>query len=219
MATNIDPLVSGPATTGPVEPVVTPKPGVEPVGAQAPETAADAGDLPEEVLRLPGIQAIMAGSPPAISSPLKGFEKSQEGKLIIENRDSLMQAGMGFYRSLSGDLGVMFNQLYINGEDIKSADQAGKLLEIAPPAEKVIQDIKKSGKNNPVLTAKTPTGVKQATIPTAPQNATSPVAPAPASVQRKAMQARIQNMAPSAPTQGPKPGAGRLLNSILKPVL
>lgn len=219
MATNIDPLISGPATAGPVEPIVTPKPGVEPVGAQAPVTASDAGELPEEVLRLPGIQAIMAGAPPAISSPLKGFEKSEEGRLIIENKDPLMEAGMGFYRSLSGDLGVMFNQLYVNGEDIKAADKAGKLLEIAPPAEKVIQDIKKSGKNNPVMNAKTPTGVKQAAIPVAPQNATSPVAPAPASVQRKAMQARLQNMAPSAPTQGPKPGGGRLLASILKPVL
>lgn len=199
-------------------PEVEPRAGAE----QAPPAKAGGGGLPAEILQMPAMQALFSGQPAALSASLVDFAKRPEGKLIQQHKDVLMKAGMGLYRGLDGDTGVMFNQMYLNGEELKSADEAGQLAQIAPNFDQVNSSVSQSGANNPVLNASAPPGqFKTAPVKSPPQSG-SPiptVPPAGAGVQNQAQRARQKNMAPSSPTSGPKPGAGRLLNSILKPVL
>lgn len=192
--------------------MVEPKDGVTPK-----PTAKDAdGDgLPDELLQIPAMQALFAGSPPAVSTSLKDFSKRPEAKIIEQSKDAIQKAGIGLYRSLDGSLGVLFNQLRIAGQDLMQADKEGRLLEVAPPFDQVSQSISASGDQNPVLSAEVPGGAKTPGVPPP-----SPMpAPAPASVQNKITTARLQNIPPGSPTSGPAPGAGRILNNILKPVV
>lgn len=201
-----------------------------PAAASTPETEQSspsaAPALPPTLLKIPAMQALVAGTPPAVSAPIKEFGKREEAKKIVENKDALTQAGFGFYRSLSGQIGVIFNQLHIHPEDILAADKVGRLTEIAPSFDAVNDEVAKSGAKNPVLL--------RTEVPNAPANATAkappqlgatlapgaaPVPQAPAAVQRRLASARLQAMNPGAPTSGPAPGAGRLLNQILKPVV
>ena len=189
-----------------VEPKATP---TEPT-TQPPASKSGFSD---ELLQIPALQALFAGAPPAVSTPLKEFAQRPEAKLIEDNKDALLKAGVGFYRSLGGDLGVLFNQLHIAGQDLQEADKAGRLLEIAPPFDQVTEQIAGSGEAHPSLSAQVPAGAKTA----APQ--AIPPSPAPASVQNKQMTARLKNLQPGSPTSGPAPGAGRIMNQILKPVV
>lgn len=214
MATESPPVVVEPRT-----PAATP--AVE-SGTEAPaaESGTGAGSLPDEILQIPAMQAVFAGQPAAVSAPLEAFSKRPEAKLIADNRDALMRAGMGLYRSLGGDLGVIFNQLRLNGEQLKQADQAGKLLEIAPPFDAVNQSVASSGENNPVMNAQVPGGAAGAVpAPSQFDSAVRGPAPLPAGAQKSLTNARIKNQMLGKPSEGPKPGAGRLLNNILKPVL
>lgn len=199
-----------------VEPLsaATAAPTVEPTTG-APK-AKESGGLPSELLQLPAFQALFAGQPPALSASIADFSKRPETKLVADNKDGLMRAGIGFYRSVGGDLGVVFNQMFVSGEELKAADAAGQLLEIAPPFDTVSQSVAQSGANNPVLNAQTPSGPRGAPVPTPPQSGGK--SPSAAS-QRKVTAARVMNIQPGAPTSGPSPGSGRLLNSILKPVI
>lgn len=210
MAVGIEPVVE-PLPIAPQQPAVEPVTPVEsaPVSAEA--------ALPDEILRVPAFQALFAGAPPALSSPLKGAEKRPEAKLVTENKDALLAAGIGLYRSLGGDLGVLFNQMYIHPSEIQAADKEGRLLEIAPPIDSINGEVAKSGKNNPVMSAKTPTGPKTAPVPAPPQFASG--GGLPASSEAKLTSARIKNLTPGAPTSGPAPGAGRVFNAIFKPTV
>jgi len=196
--------------------VVEPKPGVSPVAETAPPAETDqTASLPDEVLRVPAIQAIFAGSPPAVSAPIEEFASRPEGKLVMANKEALMKAGMGLYRSVAGDLGVLFNQMYVHPEELKAADAAGKLLELAPPFDSVNPSVAASGENHPSLQKReVPGGFKTFTPPAVQQPPM--VAPPPAKAQTKLMTARVNAQSPGSPTSGPVPGAGRLLNSILK---
>jgi hypothetical protein len=206
----IEPAAAAPAP----EPAVAP----EPAAAPAPEEASGAGSLPDELLKLPVMQALIAGKPAAVSATLKEFEKRPEAKMFVKNKENLLKAGFGLYRSLGGDLGVVFNQMHVHGDELKAADQAGQLIQIAPSFDTVNEAVSKSGAANPVLhpDVQVPPAMKTAPVPPVPQMAATP---APAATNRKLMQARVTNLQPGAPTSGPSPGAGRLLNSILKPVL
>lgn len=198
-----------------VEPKSTP-PSVTPTesSTQPPESKSGAGD---ELLQIPAIQAVFAGAPPAVSTPIADFGKRPEAKLIGDNRDQLQAMGIGFYRSLGGDLGVLFNQLRLNGQDLVNADKEGRLQEIAPPFDTVNSEVALAGQNHPSLNASAPSGGATAT-PTPPAPMPMPNTQ-PASVQNKAATARIKNLQPGAPTSGPAPGAGRIMNQILKPVV
>lgn len=184
--------------------------------------ASPAAALPDELLQIPAIQALFAGSPPAVSAPLEDFSKRPEAKLLLSNKDALLRAGMGLYRSLGGDLGVVFNQLYLNGAELQAADKEGRLLQLAPSFDQVNQSIASSGQNNPVLIARGPSGGAAGSPIPNPSQSASPIrspAPLPASAQKSLTSARIKNQMLGQPSEGAKPGAGRLLNSILKPVL
>lgn len=183
------------------------------------ESASKAtSSLPDEILQIPAMQALFSGSPAALSASLAQFGQRPEGKLIQSNKDVLMKAGMGLYRALDGDTGVLFNQFYLNGEELKEADKNGQLAQIAPSFDGVNQSVGQSGAENPVLKAgQVPQGFKTGSSASAP--AIQNVPPASAGTARQAMAARVTNMKPSSPTSGPKPGSGRLLNSILRPVI
>jgi hypothetical protein len=171
--------------------------------------------LPDDLLQHPAMQALMAGSPPAASTNLKTAAESPLGQLVAQNVDTLKQAGFGFYRSQDGQLGVMFNQLKINPEEIVQADQQGSLLEIAPPIEQVEQAVLADPSANPVLSGNDPSG---AAMPPAPAPSLqdqvmggggggAPTGPTPTQAQL------------GSPTSGPKPGAGRVTNTLLKQVV
>jgi len=206
-----------------VEPI---DPNAAPAAPEAPEQAAQApeqpqeappsGTLPDDLLQIPAMQGLIAGAPPAVSAPIKEFATKKEAKLIIDNQDLLQRAGMGFYRSLSGELGVIFNGLRIQPDVLTQADKAGKLLDVAPPFDKVNEQLSKAGIKHPSLTATAPTGAPSAPPPAPNMPVVAPPAPAQ---QSKLMNSRLKNLAPTAPTSGAAPGQGRLLNNILKPVI
>lgn len=201
--------------------LVTP---IDPAAVPAPvEDSLPSPELPDEVLQIPALQAVFAGAPPAVSFDIKKAEKTPEAALIGKNKGALMEAGIGMYRSLGGDLGVLFNVTKISGEDLKAADKAGKLLEIAPDAGQVSSDILSSGSNHPALSAGAPNGAPASPQGVqAPQTAQNPMPmppTAPAGQARQRLASMMKNLQPNAPTQGAKPGGGRLLDSILRPVL
>lgn len=205
-----------------VEPLSGGQPPAIPTPTAPPQDEAPDADLPEELIKIPAVQAVVAGSPPAVSMRIKGSENRDEVKLLSENKDALMSTGMGFYRSMSGEIGVMFNGMRIHPEDLKAADKAGKLLQVAPDFDTVNHEVSKSGTAHPILNAAPPTGFAPPTAAAPPQSASGALPlspPPPASVARKLAAARVLNTAPGAPTTGPSPGAGRLLNSVLKGVV
>lgn len=125
---------------------------------------------------------------------------------------------MGLYRSLAGDLGVLFNRMIISDQEIMDADKAGKLDSIAPPFDQVNAEIGKAGQKHPILSAKNPTGLKQAPAPAVQPAPIAPVEPAKPASSKEVLQ-KNKALTPGGPTSGPVPGAGRLLNNILKPVI
>jgi hypothetical protein len=206
-------------------PAAAPKAPVEPTDENAapaaPETKpAGATELPDDLLKIPAVQGLIAGEPPAFSVPIAEFQKLPEAKLLVANKEPLMQAGIATYRSLGGDTGVLFNQLYISSQEIQDADKAGQLQSIAPSFDAVNQQVATSGANHPALrhSGNVPTQFKTVNAPTPPQMASSasPLAPG---AQKAMMKARTANMQPGSPTEGAVPAGGRLLNAVLKPVV
>jgi hypothetical protein len=211
--------VNAPATPVPQSPAPapTPEPAVEP----EPEAGQD---IPEELLQIPAFQAVVAGSPPAISIKLANVGNREEIQLIAKNKDTLLNSGFAFYRSLSGELGVLFNETKISGEDIKAADKAGKLRMVAPDFDLVNHEVAKLGPDHPVFAAVPNSGgaappVSSASVPQAASGRLPLNPPPPASVQRRYAQQRMKNLQAGPPSTGPAPGAGRILNQILKPVV
>lgn len=204
-------------------------PAAAPAAAAAPNPSQppidtpqeQAEGLPEAILKLHPIQAMIAGTPAAVSMPIKEFSKLPEAEELVKNADALKSAGFNFYKSLSGTTGVIYNALHVHPQDIQNADKAGKLEQIAPPWNHVAHVISKAGLNHPALAR---TGVPQAMAtptPVAPPQAGSGLLPKPepASAAKKQATARLLALQPGSPTSGPSPGSGRLLNSILKPVV
>jgi len=214
---------------------------VSPMAPAAPVTPSDDSQpqqpvLPPQLTRVPAIQGLLAGAPPAVSARIAQFKDTDVGKEIAKNKDALLAAGFGFYRSIHGDLAVMYNRFHIHGEDIKAADKAGKLQVLAPPFEQVDHALSKAGLNHPLLkNPKVPAGFASPTPQAAPQagaqdaagqnpaSITPAVPPnaggASGALAQRLQAARVSNLQPGAPTSGAAPGGGRLLNSILKQVV
>lgn len=202
------------------DPIVEARPAATP---PEPTTEPSAGgvDLPDDLLRIPSMQAITAGSPAAFSALLTDFDKMPEAKIIANNKDNLMKAGFGLYRSMDGAQGVVFNQIFLSPDEIKAADQAGTLLEIAPPFAELNAMIASSGSENPVLQENDrPSGFKIGSAAAAPiPPSVSGPKPPSAGVRKTLANQRSRNMQPTSPTAGAGAGQGNLLRSIMKPVL
>jgi hypothetical protein len=190
-----------------VEPKTASPAPVEPTN---PAQDTDGDGIPDAILEIPALQAVIAGAPPAVSAPIETFAKRPE--------DKLFKAGLNLYRSLSGDVGVLFNHFYIAPEDLQAADKAGKLAEIAPDFDSINSQVAKSGQNHPALSAKGPAGgFATPKVQTPPQSTAMPQPSSPA--QRRMADQRVENLSPAPLNKQANPGAGKLLNSILKPVV
>ena len=213
----IQPVSPGNAPGEVVQPAQPPTPQPPPSDAASQAGQAPA-PLPEDLVKIPALQAIVAGSPVAVSLHLKGADDRAEVKLVTQHKDALQEAGMAFYKSISGDIGVMYNALRVHPQDLYEADKQGKLLQIAPNFDQVNHTLEKAGIHHPILNAQAPTGAMPSATPIAPPQASAGgmVPPAPSSVIRKIATQRMLNAQPGAPTSGPAPGQGRLLNQILK---
>jgi len=198
-------------------------------GAENPAEEQQAAALPHEILKMPTFMALIAGAPPALSARIgKGHDNNPAFDVIRKHKDVLQQAGFGFYKSLSGHFGVIYNSLYVHPQDILAADKAGQLQNIAPPADAIHHAIAKSGLANPILRVQNAPGGPAQPKSLAPPQTANGMLPVPsqqatpgpaAGVQDKGQQARLTALKSGGPLTGPSPGAGRLLNSILKPVV
>lgn len=188
--------------------------------------------VPPELMKIPAVQGLLAGTPAAVSANLKAFKGRDEEAAIVKNKDWMLDAGFGFYKSLSGHLGVVYNSMHIHPADLQAADKAGKLGVVAPDFDKVNHELGKAGVSHPIFQARG----RQPQAPAKPHpNVMAPpqmgsglgaaLTPSPAagkptgplaSIQRQTAGARLKNLQPGAPTSGPSPGSGRLLNSLLK---
>jgi len=172
-----------------------------PSAPAVPELNPDA-TIPDEVLQIPEFRALLEGAPPAVFAP-KG-DRSPEVDIIEKNVNPLLEAGFGFYRTKDDAGSVLFNTRFVSGDEIKAADEAGKIATIAPPISE-LRDFFAKDLQGPEATA-------PAAAPAQPA-----VAPASSGVQNRLANARVKNLAPGSPTSGPVPGQGRILNNILKP--
>jgi hypothetical protein len=184
----------------------------------APEPAAPAAggaSLPDELLQMPVMQALISGQPGAVSDDMETGKNTPFGQAIAQHGQSMQDAGFAFYRSNDGSLGVVFNQLHVNPQDILDADNNGTLLEIAPPVAQVESALLSDPQSNPVM--------GQGQVPPSAALASGGGQPAQGGVppaQNKTLEtARRKNIQPQGPTDQPRPGAGKILNSILKPVV
>lgn len=185
--------------------------GTAPADSATPKTDSpapdEAAELPEEVLKMPIISSLMSGAPPAVYAPSDA--KIPEVKIIDKYSKELMGAGFAAYGTADGVNTVLFNQLYVTPEEIKTADQNGTLLgQLAVPYEELA-----AGYEN----AKLKDGEEPSEMPTVPAGGMP--APASSATDKKLATARIANVAMGSPTSGPAPGQGRILNSALKPVV
>lgn len=203
-------IVPAPAPAEPVSPSPTPSAPAETPPASETEST---GSLPSEITKFSPLMAVLAGQPPAFSTPVAN--KDERLLKIWANRDRLSEAGIAFYRSLTGDTGVIFNSLRIHPETLKQADRAGKLLEVAPPYDLIEKAL--AGKPLDLEGFQAPEGLPQLPAPETPQAAQSPVAPLSAGAQKAIATKRMAALVPKEPTKGLKPGAGRVLNAILTP--
>lgn len=193
MAISVDDIV--PAGTPAAEPApTTPTPA-----EQAPEGKST---IPDDVLAIPAMRALLQGTPPALSAPVG--DTSPEAKAIEAAGQQLMEAGFGFYASKDGKKNVIFNIMQIEPTAIKLADQKGELDTIAPPLAELNQALMSGGKGETPASAAPP--VEGAT---APMPSGAPTAP-------PLTRARIANATVGGPTDGPTPGQGRILSNILK---
>jgi len=169
--------------------------------------AAALETLPADIVDLPIIYNVAKGSPPAVSAPDNMDDPAV--KAITKHAQALVASGFGIYESMDGKNWVLFNTQAISTGDLHDADAAGKLLEVAPP----FSSVKTASPGQPAASG---TGMAAA-APQAPAQVPESQ-PAP-SVQQKLATSRQANLAPGSPTSGPAPGAGRLLNNILKPAV
>jgi hypothetical protein len=164
--------------------------------------------LPPDLLDNPLTFAISKGQPAAVSAP--GNSKDPYVKSVEKHAQAMVAAGFGIYHSQDKKTYVLFNTQIVHPYDLGVADKAGKLLDIAPPFDKVQLQTPAAGAQA------TPSGGAGA-APIA--GASVPASQPAASVQNKLAAIRGKNLSPMSPTGGAAPGAGGILNSILRPAV
>lgn len=191
-----------------------PAPASAPAEPEAKIEPGSEDQLPDEVLKVPAMAALLQGSPPALYAPVDAdFPELKElGKYGKE----LLNAGIGALQTPDGANVVVFNALYVKPEEIEQAVANGTLDQIAVPYEQIRSEFEGAA-SEPSKAAKASAGEAPASgAPAVPGPSGNPPAPA---AQKRMTTARVKNLAPGAPTSGPAPGQGRLLNNILKPTV
>jgi hypothetical protein len=200
-----------PAAPAPAAAPVAPAPEAEvPSVAVTPEPKGKPV-IPDDVLKIPAFSALLQGAPPAVFAP-KGSEQAHPGlKVVTDNYQALIDAGFGFYRPKSAEGMVFFNTQFISPEEVKVADDKGRLAELAPDVNELFGFFNENLKG----AAPSPEAAPAAPAPTPGPSAPPP----PAGAQKAIAGARARAVTPTGPSGGPLPGQGRLLNAILKPVV
>lgn len=176
-------------------------PAPAPVEEAAP--AEEGAGLPDALLEAaPALQLLMQGSPPATFAAVNA--EFPEIETVSKHVKDLGEAGFGIYPTADGVNLVVFNGLYITPEEVKAADEAGQLDQIAVPYE----ELRSAFGAEPVKGA----------VASAPPPPSGSPPPNP-TTGKKLTTARVKNLSVGAPTSGPVPGQGRIMNSILKPVV
>lgn len=172
----------------------------------APAADSQGAELPEDVLKIPAIAALMAGSPPATYAPKDS--KSPELSVLEKNLKELTKSGFGLYRTKDKENFVLFNNLLVSPDEIKAADAQGKLDSIAAPFDQLNKDMSVGFK-----------GGESESENAAPAPAAPAGNPPSSAAQKKTQNARLKNIQVGGPTDGPRPGQGRVLNNIIKSVV
>lgn len=173
------------------------------VPANSEEAPKDTSGIPEEVLEIPIMRGILEGAPPAVFAPVG--TKSPEIATVLKHGKELLAAGLGFYRDEKNKLDVFFNTRFIQPELVEAAAKKNKIPEIASPLLETMAQFNDAA-GIPTTSAASPSaaqvGTSGTTMPDTPVNT-----------------ARLNNLEPGSPTEGPRPGAGRILNNLIKPVI
>jgi len=191
-------------------------PAASSAAAPAAKSENGAHELPDALLKeVPALQLLMQGSPPATIAPKDS--KFPELATVGKHLKDLGKAGFGIYQTKDKANVVVFNGLLVTPDEVKAADEAGTLDQIAAPYDQLRGEFA-AGAEEAGGTAGTPEagGGVSAGVTTAAASGGQPAAPA---AQRALTSERVSNMQPGSPTSGPAPGQGRILNSLLKPVV
>ena len=174
-------------------------PAEQPTPAPA-DAKGGSSAIPEEVLKIPAVFGVLQGTPPAVYAEVG--DTSDEVKVVDKHAKQLVKSGLDFYRTKDKAKIVLFNGLLVKPEEIAQADAAGNLGSIAAPFAEI----------NAAISGGEPMAKQgQSAAPPAP------MAAPPADVQNQLTTKRTANLTPGGPTSGAAPGAGRILNNILKP--
>lgn len=161
-------------------------------------------EIPDNVLKIPAMAALLKGSLTAISA-LRGGASAKDPDLqaVMQAAPALADAGFSFYRGKTRD--VISNSLKVDPQVIEKADQADLLDDVAAPWEQ-LKAIDLSG-------AKQPKPVVAAPVVAAPV-----VAPVVESTgaNTAATLAGAQNLQPKPPADQVRPGAGTVANLLVK---
>lgn len=193
----------------------------------APEPA-NPFNLPPDVARVPVVQMVSLGQPPAVR--IGPGEYYPELEVVVDNTDVLLQSGLDIYGAQDKSM-IFFNPLVVTVEELQHLDQTGQLPDAVPdyaaltgsmpqeiPDGKVGELVDKGDQMATKLTSLG--GSEQ---PAAPVEQSSgmptPVPAPPPGVQRAAANNQVQNLQAmsGSPTSGPRPGGGRLLNALMRP--
>jgi hypothetical protein len=182
-----------------------------PAPAEAPapvEGDSDGDGLPDEVLQLPFMAALLQGKPAA--TYVDNDAPPPEAEIILKYADPLADAGFRIYASKSKPVTVFYNAAVLPPEEVQAADNEGKLDQVAVPfseLQELFAGIKREGGG-------------EASPEAAPAAGAAPAQPMGGPpVNQQTTNARVRNLAPGAPTSGPTPGQGRIMANITKPVI
>ena len=180
------------------------------LAATAPAAPAPAADqeIPEAVLKIPAMQALLKGSINAISALRGGASaRDPELKAVLNAAPQLADAGFSFYRGKTRD--VISNSLKLDPSVIETADKADLLDDVAAPWEH-LKAIDLSGAR-----------VEPVAAVAAPVVAPAPAVAAPVVVESTgantaATTAGAQNQMARSPADQVRPGAGAVANLLVK---
>jgi len=211
----------------PINPTETSQPSLSPASEVAPLAPEPANpfQLPPEIAQVPVVQMISLGQPPAVR--VGSGEYYPELEVVMAKADALLENGLDIYGAMDKSI-VLFNPLMVTAEELQHLDQTGQLAQAVPDYAEItgsmpqeVSDAKVSqlvDSGDALAERLTAAGAAPQTPPPGP-GAPTPVPSAPASVQAAAARNQVQNLqaAGGSPTSGPRPGGGRLLNTLLRP--
>lgn len=196
-------------------------------GAQGEAKQVNPFKLPPEVAKIPAVQLVSVGAPPAIRVGPGEFYPDIEP--VVDNIDKVLSSGLDVYRAQDDSL-VLFNPLFISGEELTYLDGKGQLNQVVPdygsvsgsqPQEIPDDKIGAYLDRGEQLQGKMQDLTNGESVNAAPQATGTPTpVPGPTPGQRSAVlnhQQQAIQAAGGPPTSGPVPGGGRLLNTLLRP--